>query len=186
MTVFTHAHQRLGEFTLRAVDPVADADLLHRWVTHPRSAYWLMQQATLADVVREYQTVAARPGHDALLGLHEGRPAFLVERYDPHHELGGVYPVQPGDVGMHFLVAPTDTPVAGFTRAVIVTVMELLFADPRTRRVVVEPDVRNTAVHALNAYVGFRVVNTVRLPNKTAYLSICTREQYEAARGAHA
>ena len=30
-----------------------------------------------------------------------------------------------------------------------------LFADPAVRRVVVEPDVRNTAVHALNEAVGF-------------------------------
>ncbi|SDZ29709.1 Protein N-acetyltransferase, RimJ/RimL family [Micromonospora pattaloongensis] len=182
MTVFTRTDERLGKFTVRPVDPFGDAALLHRWVTHPKSAYWLMQDADEAAVVREYATIAARPDHDAFLGLHEGRPAFLVERYDPGRELGGVYDVQPGDVGMHFLVAPTDTPVHGFTRAVIVTVMELLFADPATRRVVVEPDVRNTAVHALNAYVGFRVVDTVRLPTKDAYLSICTRDQYEASR----
>jgi hypothetical protein len=185
MIVFWYAHGQLGEFTLRPVDPVADAELLHRWVTHSKSVYWLMQRATLPDVVREFQAIAARPGYDALLGLYQGHLEFLVMRYDPRHELGDVYPVQPGDVGMHFLVAPTDTPVPGFTRAVIVTVMELLFADPYTRRVVVEPDVRNTAVHALNAHVGFHVVDTVHLPEKDAYLSTCTREQYEAARGAN-
>ena len=79
-----------------------------------------------------------------------------MERYDPRHvELVGLYDPEPGDVGMHFLFAPTDTPVHGFTRAVITTVMARLFADPATRRVVVEPDVRNTAVHALNEAVGF-------------------------------
>ncbi|GAB3980984.1 desferrioxamine E synthetase DesD [Actinoallomurus acanthiterrae] len=60
--------------------------------------------------------------------------------------------------------------------------MELLFADPGTRRVVVEPDVRNTAVHALNAAVGFEVAGTVSLPGKQALLSVCTRERYEATR----
>ncbi|MGK5643545.1 GNAT family N-acetyltransferase, partial [Streptomyces sp. URMC 126] len=80
------------------------------------------------------------------LGLHDGRPAFLMERYCPAHvELVGVHEARPGDVGMHFLVAPTDTPLHGFTRAVIGTVMEMLFSDPATRRVVVEPDIRNTA-----------------------------------------
>jgi hypothetical protein len=184
-TVFTRTDDRLGEFALRHVDPIADAELLHRWVTHPKSVFWLMGDARLPDVVREFQAIAARTDHDALLGLHSGRQAFLVERYDPRRELGHLYPVQPGDVGMHFLVAPTGTPVRGFTRAVIVTVMELLFSDPRTHRVVVEPDVRNTAVHALNAHVGFRVVDTVHLPSKDAYLSMCTREQYETARGAN-
>ena len=81
-----------------------------------------------------------------------------MERYDPAQvELAGSTTPSRGDIGMHFLCAPTDTPVHGFTLAVITTVMDMLFADPAVRRVVVEPDVRNTAVHALNEAVGFRV-----------------------------
>ena len=118
----------------------------------------MMGDARLEDVEREYTAIAAHPHHDAFIGLHDGRPAFLVERYDPTEvELKGLYDAEPGDVGMHFLVAPPETPVHGFTRAVITTVMETLFADPRVRRVVVEPDVTNTAVHALNKAVGFEV-----------------------------
>jgi RimJ/RimL family protein N-acetyltransferase len=181
--VFFRVDDRLGEFALRPVDPVADAVLLHGWVTHPKCAFWLMGDAAVSDVEREYRRIAADPHHDAFIGLHDGRPAFLVERYDPAHvELVGLYPAQDGDVGMHFLCAPADNPVHGFSRAVITTAMELLFADPETRRVVVEPDVRNTAVHALNAAVGFEIVGTIAKPEKKAYLSICTREQY---RGAH-
>lgn len=185
-STFTRTDPALGEFALRPVDPATDTELLHRWLTHPKSAFWLMSKATVEEVRREYETIAARPDHAALLGSHNGTPAFLVERYDPASELGGLYPVRPGDVGMHFLVAPTGTPVHGFTRAVIVTVMELLFADPATARVVVEPDIHNRAVHALNAYVGFQVVGTVRLPRKVALLSLCTREQFLAARARNA
>ena len=100
-----------------------------------------MQDCDLAAVEKEFARIAADPFHDAFLGLHNGTPAFLMERYDPaHRELVGIHAAEPGDVGMHFLSAPTDTPVHGFTRAVITTVMEMLFADPDTRRVVVEPD----------------------------------------------
>ncbi|CAM3245697.1 GNAT family N-acetyltransferase [Streptomyces albus] len=183
-TVFTRTDEKLGTFSLRPVDPAADAPLLHTWVTHPKSVFYLLQDATLADVEREFATIAASPHHDAYLGHHNGEPAFLTERYDPRHvELAGLYPHRPGDVGMHFLCAPTDTPVHGFTRAVITTVMAMLFADPATRRVVVEPDVRNTAVHALNEAVGFRVEQTLTKPEKEALLSFCTREQFEAATG---
>lgn len=186
-TIFTRNDERLGEFAVRQVDPGADAALLHGWLTHPKSAFWLMQHAEVADVEREFLNVAAAASRKAFLGLHEARPAFLVETYDPARgELADMYPAQPGDVGMHFLVAPTDTPIRGFTRAVITTVMELLFSEASTHRVVVEPDVRNRAVHALNAAVGFHIVDTVSLTelDKDAYLSICTREQYLAARQA--
>ncbi|WBB77780.1 GNAT family N-acetyltransferase [Micromonospora sp. WMMD882] len=182
MTVFTRVDDRLGELSLRPLDVAADAPLLHRWVTHPKAAFWLMQDADLARVTEEYQRIAAHPHHDAYLGLWRGEPAFLAERYDPARvELVGLHDAEPGDVGMHFLCAPADTPTHGFTLAVITTVLAWLFADPATRRVVVEPDVRNTAVHALNAAVGFTVVGPIRKPEKDALLSVCTRGQFLAA-----
>jgi hypothetical protein len=182
--LFRRVDPQLGAFALRPVNPTGDAKLLHGWVTHPRSAFWMMQDADLEDVVEEFRGIAARTGHDAYLGLHRGQPAFLVERYDPAAELGDIPDTLPGDIGMHFLCAPTDTPLHGFSRAVITTVMEFLFSDPATRRIVVEPDVRNTAVHVLNETVGFHVEREVELPEKNALLSTCTRAAYLAARGA--
>jgi RimJ/RimL family protein N-acetyltransferase len=174
----------IGTFTVRPVDPLHDAELLHRWVTDPKAAFWMMQDARLQDVEREYMRIAAHEHHHAYLGLHDGEPAFLMEKYDPRYvELVGLYEPEPGDVGMHFLVAPTDRPIHGFTRAVITAVMEELFADPGTRRVVVEPDVSNKAVHALNEAVGFEAVREIDKPEKRALLSFCTRAQFLAAQG---
>jgi RimJ/RimL family protein N-acetyltransferase len=145
----------------------------------------MMQDAKLEDVEREYMAIAAHPHHDAFIGLVDEKPAFLMERYDPRYvELVGLYEPLPGDVGMHFLVAPTDTPVRGFTRMVITAVMAELFADPATRRVVVEPDVGNKAVHALNEAVGFVPEREIRKPEKQALLSFCTRARFETAVGA--
>ncbi|OKK19625.1 acetyltransferase [Streptomyces sp. CB00455] len=182
--LFTRTDPDLGTFSLRALDPLSDAGLLHGWVTHPKASFWMMQDASLPDVEREYMRIAAAEHHDAFLGFHEGRPAFLMETYDPAHlELAGLYDARPGDVGMHFLVAPADRPLHGFTRAVITTVMAAVLADPAAERVVVEPDVRNTAVHALNEAVGFVPERTVRKPEKEALLSFCTRARFEAATG---
>nr|WSW45722.1 acetyltransferase [Streptomyces sp. NBC_01001] len=174
----------LGAFSVRPLDPFADAELLHGWVTHPKASFWMMQDTSLPDVEREYMRIAAHEHHQAFIGLHQGRPAFLMETYDPSElELVGLYDARPGDVGMHFLVAPSDRPLHGFTRAVITTVMAAVFADPATERVVVEPDVANTAVHALNEAVGFVPERQVTKPEKEALLSFCTRAQFEAATG---
>ncbi|WEO97262.1 GNAT family N-acetyltransferase [Streptomyces sp. FXJ1.172] len=169
-------------FAFRDVDPLKDAELLHTWVTHPKAAFWMMREARLEDVERAYMEIAADEHHHALLGLRDGEPAFLMERYDPaHRELVGLYEPRPGDVGMHFLVPPADTPVHGFTRSVITAVLAHLFADPAVDRVVVEPDVRNTAVHALNEAVGFVPEREIQKPEKRALLSFCTREQFTKA-----
>ncbi|AKL66233.1 GNAT family N-acetyltransferase [Streptomyces sp. Mg1] len=182
--LYARTDAELGTFSVRPLDPFADAELLHGWVTHPKASFWMMQDATLPDVEREYMRIAAHEHHQAFIGLHEGLPAFLMETYDPSElELVGLYDAQPGDIGMHFLVAPSDTPLHGFTRAVITTVMAAVFADPAAERVVVEPDVNNTAVHALNEAVGFVAERPVTKPEKEALLSFCTRAQFEAATG---
>lgn len=180
MTTFDN---ELGSFTLRPLDLTTDLELLHRWVTDPKAAYWMMQGFDPAQVEAEYRRIEENPYHDAFLGLWNGRPAFLAERYDPAHvELVGLFDARNGDVGMHFLCAPTSTPTHGFTLAVLTTVMTWLFADPGTHRVVVEPDVRNTAVHALNAAVGFTVAGEITKPEKQALLSTCTRAQFRAGK----
>ncbi|MEU3554269.1 GNAT family N-acetyltransferase [Streptomyces fragilis] len=174
--------------SLHPLDPARESALLHAWVTDPKAAYWMMGGLSAAEVVETYEAIVRHPHHDAFLGALDDESCFLVERYDPARvELAGLYDARPGDVGMHFLCAPAGTPRHGFTRAVITTVMAFLFDDPSARRVVVEPDIRNTAVHALNAFVGFVPEGPLAKPEKTALLSFCTREQFTAAvEGAHA
>lgn len=192
---------------LEPLDVDRHAPLLHAWVTHPRSVFWMMQGASVDDVRREYADIVASPHHDAWLGrtglgggavgpggtprlrgrAAEGTPSFLAETYDPAHSpLASIHRTQPGDLGMHVLVAPTDTPVHGFTAAVFAAVVRHCFTLPghdgvTTRRVVVEPDARNTAIHDLNARAGFVAEREIDLPDKRALLSTCTAEGFAAS-----
>ncbi len=181
-------------FTFRPVDPVADAPLLHSWVSRPYARFWGMLSSTVQDVVEEYSRIAATGHHQAFLGLDDGVPAFLMERYLPGESpLADVYEVQPWDIGMHLLVAPpSGGPRTGFTTAVMQSVMAYLFEDPWVERVVVEPDARNHKIHMLNERVGFRPERVVTLPavpaqenspsenHKEALLSFCTRAEFLA------
>ncbi|MEE2570000.1 GNAT family N-acetyltransferase [Pseudarthrobacter sp. J64] len=176
-------------FTFRCVDPVQDAPLLHSWVTQPYASFWGMLSATVEDVVEEYSKIQASGHHHALLGLDDGVPAFLTEEYVPEFSpLAAVYAVQPGDRGMHLLVAPpAGGPRSGYTLDVMRAVVARLFDNPETERVVVEPDARNHKIHVLNERVGFQPSAVVTLPavdpsetHKNALLSFCTREDFLA------
>ena len=168
------------EATLEPLDLDRDLALLHAWVTHPRSVFWEMAGASVDEVREEYARIAADPHHQAWWGRVDGEPAFLVETYDPacsaHSAIAGLPEVRPGDLGMHVLVAPTDTPVHGFTRAVFAAVLDHCFADPAVRRVVVEPDARNHRIRALNRAFGFRELRTIALPTKEGMLSVRDRD----------
>lgn len=170
-------------FTFRPMNPAADAPLMHSWVTRDYARFWGMQSATVAEVATEYGRIQASGHHAAILGLEDGAPVFLMERYDPAQSpLHGLYDARQGDIGMHLLVAPALHPRPGFTTAVMAAVLEHLFADPAVGRVVVEPDAANHKIHALNARLGFRKQALVRLPDKDAWLSLCTRRNFIDAR----
>ncbi|WP_175008527.1 GNAT family N-acetyltransferase [Cellulosimicrobium sp. TH-20] len=178
-----------ADVSLEPVDPARDAALVQGWLAHPRSAFWQLGHLDV-DGVRDYlAAVRADPHQDAWLGRVDGAPAFLVETYDPARVTLADVPaaaalLEPGDVGMHLLVAPPPGPPrGGFTSAVMGAVVRFCLAPAGrgARRVVVEPDVRNAAIAAKNAAAGFRVLREVDLPGKTAHLAVATRADLDAS-----
>jgi hypothetical protein len=172
----------VGTLSLRPFDLTEDVTTLHTWVTQPYAQYWGLLNASVEDVRAEYLRIENTGYHRVFLGEHDGRPAFLMERYEPAYDaVGKLYDVAPGDIGMHVLVAPPDVRIPGFTGAIFETILDSLFSDPLVDRIVVEPDVRNTKIQALNERKGFRKHSIVDLPGKQAWLSFCTRDQYAEA-----
>lgn len=185
---FTKPVPGVGTFSLRLLRIPADIPVVHDWVTRDYAKYWGMQGKSVTEVEQMYREIV-RPAHiHALLGFHDASPAFLVECYRPSEDsLAQHYNASPHDRGMHILVAPAEKPIAQFTWHAFTTVMDYLFSDPSVRRVVVEPDIRNEKIQALNLKAGFVPQKTIELPEtpttpgKTALLSFCTRESYVAA-----
>jgi RimJ/RimL family protein N-acetyltransferase len=172
----------IGCFNLRPLFVPGDIPLLHDWVTRDYARFWSMQHLSVAELEDFYHRLMGSGHACAYMGVHDGRPCFLVECYDPRQDqIGEHCEVQPGDRGMHILVAPAERPISGFTFAVMCTILEFIFSDPAARRVIIEPDVRNNKVHVLSKRAGFRYDRPVTLHEKTAHIAFCTREQYAAA-----
>ncbi|WP_250899953.1 GNAT family N-acetyltransferase [Curtobacterium flaccumfaciens] len=164
-----------GLLTVEPVDPDRDAAVVRSWLAHPASSWWEMGHLDVAEVRDYLAGVQADPAQAAWLGRRDGEPCFLVETYDPAAVLlTDVWAAEPGDVGMHLLVAPVPASgrVHGLTSAVMRAVVEHCRDALGARRVVVEPDVRNSAVQAKNAEVGFRALRQVDVDGKRALLSV--------------
>lgn len=175
----------VGTLTVEPVELDCDGVVLHDWVTHPSSAYWSMQGQNLQQVRSAYAAIVADEHHDAWLARRGGIPCALVETYDPaERELIGRWDAAPGDIGMHVLVAPLgdeQPAVHGLTSAVVATAVSFALSRPGARRVVVEPDERNSAVRAKNVAAGFVEHGPLDLGHKTAMLSTCTSEAFAAS-----
>lgn len=176
----------LGIFTLRPFSMELDLPILHDWVNKPYASYWGLENSSIEQVRNMYIDLLKTTDYQIYTGIRNGKAEFLMESYNPLYDVvGKYYDVEEGDWGMHLLVSPPTKPMKGFTWEVFTMVMDFLFANPNTQRVVVEPDVRNQKIHRLNKRAGFVYQQVIELPNKTAHLAFCTREHYQKAHNLH-
>ncbi|MBM7517274.1 penicillin amidase [Nocardioides nitrophenolicus] len=139
---------------VRPVDPAADAAVLHAWVTQPRAEFWGMSDHSVEDVTLVYRFVQDQAHLAAYLLLVDDHPLGLLQTYDPAvDEIGEWYDRAPGDVGVHLLLAD-DPRRAGRTPAVIAAGLDFVAQLPGCRRLVFEPDARNTASTGLLERLG--------------------------------
>lgn len=167
-----------GVVRLVPVDPAADVDLLHGWVTEERARFWGMGGHTREQVREIYEFVDSLPTHHAYLALRDGVPAALFQTYEPDADpVGECYDVRPGDFGIHLLIAPAEGEgaVKGYTDALLTAFVGYVFGDPARLRVVVEPDARNEKALARMVRAGFELGPEIVKPEKTARLAFLTR-----------
>ncbi|WP_231442296.1 GNAT family N-acetyltransferase [Brevibacterium zhoupengii] len=177
---------------IRALDPDRDAKNIHVWLTHPRAQYWQMT-ALDESGVRDYLGGVQNSADDnGWVGSVDGIDCFYVETYLPSTLIPhDVVPTGPEDIGMHLLVAPPDGDgVRGLTNRIMAEVIDFCIRPIEQggrggRRVIVEPDVRNTAILEKNRAAGFRPVSEATImmgeERKRALISICTHEDFESS-----
>lgn len=179
--VYVKQVPELGNFSFRPLQIEKDIPLVHNWVNREYAQYWQMQHTSIEQVKAAYTAITQGKHSQAFMGFFNGTPAFLWESYwamnDP---IGKYYEAREGDYGLHLLVAPVETPIHHFTIHILKTIIDYMLSNPAVDRLIVEPDVRNEKMHVLTKRVGFEYQQEILLPQKTAYLAFCTREQYAA------
>ncbi|MFE2097051.1 MULTISPECIES: GNAT family N-acetyltransferase [unclassified Streptomyces] len=188
-----HVHEQVidgyGTVRIRPLDPAADAEVVHAWVSDERAAFWGMTGLTRDQVAEIYAHMAGLDTHHALLVSKDGEPAALLQTYEPEADrVGECYEVRPGDIGVHLLLAPAaaDGPRPGWSAALLTAMTSYVLLELDHRRVVVDPDVRNTRAIARFERQGFERgpevvlpevdIPDVYLPEKRAQLAFLERE----------
>lgn len=139
---------------VRPVDPAADAALLTGWVTAERAAFWGMADLGESDVEEIYTWIDEQEHLAAYLLVLDDVPVGLLQTYDPQvDEIGEWYDRRAGDVGVHLLLAD-DERRAGRTPEVLAAGLDFVAHLPGCRRIVFEPDARNSASIALMERLG--------------------------------
>lgn len=169
----------LGRLCLVVLDPGRDAELVHGWVTQRRAAFWGMLDHSVDEVREVYEFIDSLSTHHAYLIQLDGRSIGLFQTYQPDADpIGERYPVQPGDFGIHLLMAPGKRPQRGLTETVGKALLRFIFRDPAVQRLVVEPDVRNYLALRRMELSGFTFDGEIDMPDKRAQLAFLTRDVF--------
>jgi len=164
---------------LRAVDPVADLDLVHQWMVQPHVSPWWALDGP-ADEVGRYLDAQCRATHlTPWIVSVDGEPVAYTETYDVAGDpLADHHAFADGDRGWHVLVGDPAHLGTGVTRAVGRAVVGGLLRRRGTNAVVCEPDIRNERMIRFCARLGHEQVAELRLPDKVAALLVCRREDF--------
>lgn len=160
--------------------------LVHGWMHEPHVAPWWELDGTEDEVARYLVGQRALPHLRPWVASADGRPFGYVETYraeqDPladavaAADLGTV--LADGDRGWHVLVGPPADVGTGLARFLGRAVLAGSFADPTVRRVVCEPDERNTRMIRYCAGLGHVDLGHLRFGPKTAALLACPRASF--------
>ncbi|MFE1235616.1 GNAT family N-acetyltransferase [Streptomyces tendae] len=178
-----------GTVRILPLDPAGDAAVVHGWVSEERAAFWGMNGLTRRQVTDVYAHMATLDTHHAFLVVKDDDPAALLQTYDPAADrVSECYDTEPGDIGVHLLLAPAGTGGArpGWTAALSGALMAYVLLGLGRTRIVVDPDVDNEKAIARFLKQGFTTgpavvlpevdLPDVYLPEKKAQLAFLRRE----------
>lgn len=174
--VYAEREPVLGEITITVLDPDGDLDTIHDWVRQPRAGFWGLASLDRTELRDLYAYVDSLPSHHAFLIKIADRPVVLLQTYQPECDpVGECYSVEPGDVGVHFLLGARAARIPGYTSRIAGVLTRFLFSRPGAQRIIVEPDIRNEAAVRLVTRLGFELGPAIDLPSKRAQLAFLPR-----------
>ncbi|MGW1714241.1 GNAT family N-acetyltransferase [Streptomyces sp. NPDC002156] len=156
-----------GTVRVLRLDPLADAGVVHGWVSEPRAGFWGMSGLSEEQVAEIYRHLDTLDTHHAYLLVKDGTAVGLLQTYEPEADrVSECYTVEPGDIGVHLLLAPAGAEGrrAGWSAALMGVLAEYVLVGLGRRRIVVDPDVGNEKAVARFLRQGFVAGPVVVLP----------------------
>ncbi|SNT49188.1 GNAT family N-acetyltransferase [Rhodococcoides kyotonense] len=146
---------RVAETTISSPD-APDTEMITEWMNRPHLAEaweydWPLERWH-AHLQAQLDGQYSRP----LIGSFKGKDIGYLEIYRAaKDQIAGVYPSDSYDIGMHAAIADSSVVNKGFGALLLPKIIKSVFdLDPNCRRIVFEPDYRNTAMRRLSEYAG--------------------------------
>jgi hypothetical protein len=166
------------EIIIRPLCLERDVKTIHRWINELYAHRYRQMQGGIEELCRHYEKFLDSGNGYSLMCFLRNKPAAQVDFYDvAADEIKDQYDVQPGDHGIHVLMAPYRRPVPPLPANVIITCLSFLFT-LSIDRIIAAPDINNKKANALVKSIGFRFMKQVWLSYEPANLYCYNRRDF--------
>lgn len=172
-------------YEIRLADADADAEMISEWMNRPHLAVaweyaWppsRWRDHLRAQLAGEY----SRP----LIGSFRGEPFAYIELYRAAKDaIGPCYDADPHDIGLHAAIADPGLVHRGIASIVLPRLAASIFhRESRCRRIMFDPDHRNTAARGVCEYAGCTFLGEHDMANRRMALYALPRTPHDAPAG---
>jgi lysine N-acyltransferase len=174
-------------YAMCLVDPDADADMISEWMNRPHliEAWeydwpsWRWQRYLRAQLDGEY----SRP----FIGSFRGRAFGYIELYRAAKDsIAPRYAADPHDIGLHAAIADLKFVNRGIGPILLPRIVASVFdIEPHCRRIMFDPDHRNSGARRLCEYAGCTFIGEHDMSNRRMALYALPRDDQDPIRSAY-
>lgn len=167
--------------SFRYVNFEKDVTLLHSWMNERHVVPFWQLDISLADYKRHLQNFLEDDHQTLLIGEIDGVPVSYWESYWVKGDIiKNYYEFDEYDQGLHLLIGEKSYLGKGYIYPLLLSILKQKFEVRETKKVIVEPDIRNEKMIHVFKKCGFSPIKEVVLPDKTGLLMFCERDIFES------
>lgn len=171
-------------FALRPVKYPDDMPLLYKWMHAEHVVDQWQLHLPMAQLKTHFEKMLADDHQRLYLILCDDKPIGYTEIYETARDrLSHYYKAKETDMGWHILLGDPAVVGKGYLKPTGLLISKFIFEHTEAKKIVGEPDSKVEVYQWLADSFAYRVQRLIEMPEKTAALYFCNRDEFLESRG---
>ena len=171
-------------FALRPVSYPEDMPLLYQWMHAEHVVDQWQLHLPMAQLKTHFEKMLADDHQRLYLILCNDEPIGYTEIYETARDrLSQYYKAKETDMGWHILLGDPAVVGKGYLKPTGLMISKFIFEHTEAKKIVGEPDSKVEVYQWLADSFAYRVQRLIEMPEKTAALYFCNRDEFLESRG---
>ncbi|WP_201589644.1 GNAT family N-acetyltransferase [Psychrobacter fozii] len=171
-------------FALRPVKYPDDMPLLYKWMHAEHVVDQWQLHLPMPQLKTHFEKMLADDHQRLYLIICDDKPIGYTEIYETARDrLSHYYKAKETDMGWHILLGDPAVVGKGYLKPTGMMITKFIFEHTEAKKIVGEPDSKVEVYQWLADSFAYRVQRLIEMPEKTAALYFCNRDEFLESRG---